>query len=169
MKVTAALRRTSILPTTIIIEGMATFQRAATGAGEQDDAFGHLAAFSSFCERMDKLGETLGGGKMCTFKLHILNCRAKEQHCRSGHPSFSLEYWVERMVQLVKKSVKYRTTAHPELIFVNTHLVRCAMTRARIHHPDCTSFDELLPNFCFKNLSGPGVDTPSEGDDSLLL
>jgi hypothetical protein len=36
---------------------------------------------------------------MCTFQLHVMNCRMPSQEAASGRVCFNTEYWVEREVQ----------------------------------------------------------------------
>lgn len=55
----------------------------------------------------------------------------------SGASFFSLEYWVERLVQLYKRMIKYRSTACPELLFIHDLLLYLAcqqLLRTRLGH-----------------------------------
>ena len=63
------------------------------------------------------------GAKLCTQKLHIAACHLPDQVRACGAAYLFLEYWVERLVQLVKRLIKYRSTGCPELLFVNGHLL----------------------------------------------
>ena len=63
------------------------------------------------------------GSKLCTMKLHIAACHLPDQVRSCGAAHLVLEYWVERLVQLVKRLIKYRSTGCPELLFVNGHLL----------------------------------------------
>lgn len=69
---------------------------------------------------------------LATFKLHLAALHLPDQVRASGAAFFCLEMWVERMVQYFKRMIKYRTTAHPGLLFVHDHLLRRACERARI-------------------------------------
>ena len=66
---------------------------------------------------------------------------------RACGPGFTwTEFWVERMVQLVKRMVKYRSTAYPELLFVHDWLLTLACRRVKLT-PDgwnCMSLYEAL-------------------------
>lgn len=72
---------------------------------------------------------------MCTYKLHLAACHLPDQVRVCGPSFFSLEYWIERMVQLLKRLTKYRATLNPEIIFVNGHLLQEALMRLH-HKPD---------------------------------
>jgi len=67
--------------------------------------------------------QVLGGSALCTFKLHLAAIHLPDQVRACGA---SLEYWVERMVQVYKRMIKYRATAYPELIFINAYLLQRA-------------------------------------------
>lgn len=68
--------------------------------------------------------QVFAGTALCTFKLHLAAIHLADQVRACGPSAFSLEYWVERMVQLYKRLIKYRSTAAPELLFVNDHLLQ---------------------------------------------
>jgi len=70
--------------------------------------------------------QVLGGSALCTFKLHLAAIHLPDQVRACGASFFSLEYWVERMVQVYKRMIKYRATAYPELIFINAYLLQRA-------------------------------------------
>lgn len=67
--------------------------------------------------------QVFGARALCTFKLHLAAVHLADQVRACGPSAYSLEYWVERMVQLYKRLIKYRSTAAPELIFVKDHLL----------------------------------------------
>jgi len=46
--------------------------------------------------------------KLLSFNLHILNCRLYEQEQARGHVAFENELWIERVIQALKQSTKYR-------------------------------------------------------------
>lgn len=70
--------------------------------------------------------QVFGGHVLCTFKLHLAAVHLPDQVRSSGASFFCLEYWVERMVQVYKRMIKYRSTAFPELLFINSYLLRRA-------------------------------------------
>lgn len=71
----------------------------------------------------DRHLQVFEGAKLCTQKLHIAACHLPDQVRACGAAYLFLEYWVERLVQLVKRFIKYRSTGCPELLFVNGHLL----------------------------------------------
>lgn len=60
---------------------------------------------------------------LCTFKLHLAAFHLPDQVRACGAAFFCLEYWIERMVQLFKRMIKYRSTAYPELLFIHDYLL----------------------------------------------
>jgi hypothetical protein len=89
--------------------------------------------------------QAFGGAVFATFKLHLAAFHLPDQVRSSGAAFFCLEYWVERMVQLFKRMIKYRSTAYPALLFVHDHMLTRACERARRSHEDqCLSVDEAL-------------------------
>ena len=67
--------------------------------------------------------QTFEGTAFTTFKLHLAACHLADQVRCTGASFFCQEFWVERMVQLYKQKIKYRSTAHPELLFINDELL----------------------------------------------
>ena len=46
--------------------------------------------------------EHVFGPTFCTYNLHVLCCRLRQQERARGHVSFAMEFWIERGVQYVK-------------------------------------------------------------------
>ena len=65
------------------------------------------------------------------YNLHILVCRVFNQEAAKGCFATCGELWVERDIQLVKSSVKYRTTSCPEKLYVHDLMVDEALTATR--------------------------------------
>lgn len=90
--------------------------------------------------------QIFGGKYITTFKLHLAAMHLADQ-VRACGPGYTwTEFWVERMVQLVKRMVKYRSTAYPELLFVHDWLLTLACRRVKLS-PDgchCVSLYEAL-------------------------
>lgn len=63
------------------------------------------------------------GTRLCTIKLHVAGTHLPDQVRACGASSLFLEYWVERLVQLLKRLIKYRSTSCPEMLFVNGFLL----------------------------------------------
>lgn len=80
----------------------------------------------SSCTTQDRCLQVFGGLALATFKLHLAAFHLPDQVRACGASFFMLEYWVERLVQLYKRMVKYRSTAFPELIFINSYLLHQA-------------------------------------------
>ena len=103
--------------------------------------------------------QAFGGGSLTSFKLHVATCHLPDQVLSAGAAANYMEFWVERMVQLMKRSVKYRSTAYPELIFVNAWMLTQALKRMRSQHPDeCKTFAEWVPLYFDRPLSAATYD-----------
>lgn len=76
---------------------------------------------------------------------------------------------MERLVQLMKRGVKYKRTDHPELVAVNRVLLSSALARSQQASPHaCLPFDELVPSYSNKPLRAPKYDEHSTGGVQLL-
>ena len=112
--------------------------------------------------------------ELLTYNLHILLCRLARQEAARGHAGKDIELWIERGVQRLKRNVKYRSTQHPEKIFVLSMLTDDALAAMRAaaqisRGPQLQRFDELVPKYRATPLSGPGVDNGDAATGSLLL
>lgn len=86
------------------------------------------------------------GKYLTTLKLHIAAMHLADQVTSCGPGFIWTEFWIERMVQLVKRMVKYRSTAYPELLFIHDWLLTMACRRVKLM-PDgkhCLTLDEAL-------------------------
>lgn len=92
--------------------------------------------------------QVFGGAALTTIKLHNIVMHLPDQAMAHGATAHMMEFWVERMVQLMKRWVKYRSTVYPEILFANTWLFELALARMRRLFPDeCKTFDELIPKY----------------------
>jgi hypothetical protein len=66
---------------------------------------------------------------------YALNFRAQRQIDARGHTSYYAEYWVESMVQLVKSTVRGRSTTKPELVAVGALLLKHTLARLKLETP----------------------------------
>lgn len=89
--------------------------------------------------------QAFGAAALTTFKLHISVVHMAPQARDQGPTACAMEFWVERLVQLLKRNVKYRSTSYPELLFFNRELVTLALNRQRAQYPGaCRRPEELL-------------------------
>lgn len=86
------------------------------------------------------------GRALATFKLHLAAAHLPDQVRACGAGFFSTEFWVERLVQVLKRMIKYRSTAYPELLFVHDWLLILACRKARRTEEgkDLATLDEAL-------------------------
>ena len=106
-----------------------------------------LLQFSRLAERYTTVG--LDGStmpaKICSFNLHLLNCRLSEQERARGHVAFDNELWIERNIQQIKEFTKHRVSADPERLVTNIILTAQAMQRAKLTNtsPPLRSISEM--------------------------
>ena len=86
------------------------------------------------------------GKVLTTLKLHLAAIHLPDQVRACGAGFFSLEFWVERMVQLLKRMIKYRSTAYPELLFIHDWLLvlACRRVRRTAEGQDLKTLEEML-------------------------
>ena len=106
--------------------------------------------------------------QLLTYNLHILVCRLHKQEEACGAVAKDLEYWVERSIQDLKSSVKYRTTEWPEKIAVQRILVGQRLHLLCTEHPEVRGFDELCPAYRAAAVKG-NVDSGASVHGSQLL
>lgn len=83
------------------------------------------------CKPKSTALQVFEGKALATFKLHLAAIHLPDQVRACGAGAFSLEFWVERMMQHLKRMIKYRSTAYPELLFVHDWLLTLACRRVR--------------------------------------
>ena len=105
------------------------------------------------------LAEEHFGHKLCKSNMHALNCRLLTQQMTRGHTVFYGEWWVEVMVQVTKGIVKYRNTQTPELVVVNWLLLRSALARIRVRHPEhARDLEHWFPDIGAAEMRGANLD-----------
>ena len=138
-----------------------------------------VCMFSSGCSTLTSgpyLQCTKSFGVLLTYNLHILVCRLYKQKEAKGYVAKDNELWVERYIQIAKRNVKYRTTDHPEKLYVHDYIrdeVLTAMRHANFTDP-CVqkavkSFDELIPKYRADIRSGPLYDTGEAETGTQLI
>jgi len=132
----------------------------------------HLILMSSyyvFCAKQYKVLQAFKGKFLTTFKLHQAAMHLPDQVRACGAGYLFVEYWVERLVQLVKRMVKYRSTAYPELLFVHDWILALAYRRVRLTEDgaSCCSLEEALE--AVREAKRRIHDTLASDDDALLL
>lgn len=113
----------------LVFEEMWTHLRAGTLYFLRYEELQHTAprikAAQDALMKYGAMAEDLFGGEViCTFKLHIAAWHLPDQVRCCGPAFFCLEFWIERMVQLLKRLIKYRSTKSPEKVYVNDELLR---------------------------------------------
>ncbi len=84
---------------------------------------------------------------MCTFLLHIINCRFPDQEKAHGKICYNTEYWIEREVKGSKGVLHGRSKKEPALVMANTMLLEEGADRCRSAGNAVKSFDELIPEY----------------------
>jgi hypothetical protein len=75
---------------------------------------------------------TFGKLRLCTSNLHLCMVHLPGQVLASGPSSITAEFWVERIMLLLKRATKNRTMHYPELTVVNTWLLDAVLRRLPI-------------------------------------
>ena len=75
--------------------------------------------------------------KMCTYNLHIAVCRLPEQERQRGSAAMSMEFVVERAMQIFKQLSGRRVSRDPEKIFVGDYLLEQALLQVCNQHCIC--------------------------------
>lgn len=78
--------------------------------------------------------ERFGGFRLMTPLLHTLVVHIPAQARALGPTAFCAEFWVERTMQEMKRVTKYRSTVYPELLAVNSWLIRAALRQHAAQH-----------------------------------
>ena len=105
----------------------------------------------------------------CSYNLHLLVCRLHRQEAARGATGKDWELWGERLVQRVKRLVKFRTTAHGEVKIVNDLLMSDALWALRCDESSgVRDFDEMVPAYRAAPLAGPQYDDGADNGTQLL-
>ena len=67
--------------------------------------------------------------KMCTYNLHIAVCRLPVQEHQRGAAAMSMEFVVERAMQIFKQRSGRRVSRDPEKIFVGDFMLEQSLVR----------------------------------------
>lgn len=95
---------------------------------------------------------------LCTYNLHLMNCRFPEQQLVRGHTCYYGEWWVEQLIQLMKSSVRGRHTHRPELVAVNDMMLQEALHMVKVAEPSVKTFDEWVPEWGSGAMQGTNLD-----------
>jgi hypothetical protein len=75
-----------------------------------------------------------GMHRLLTLQLHSAVVHLVDMVQAYGPAAFRMEFWVERMMQLLKRVTKYRTACSPELVAVNAWLLQRALWLLEAEH-----------------------------------
>lgn len=110
-------------------KGVTYFLRYLEGQHKQqhiDDAQQELFEYTKLVQ------QHFGMHELMTYQLHTTMAHAAGQAQACGPHAFSAEFWVERLMQVFKRIVKYRSTRYPEVTAVNHWLTTQAVERVCI-------------------------------------
>ena len=82
--------------------------------------------------------------RACKLNLHLLVCRLHLQEQQRGPVYLELEYWVERLIQLCKCKVRYRTHEYPEKVVANFLLETAAVEQYKAEFPRVEKVVQLI-------------------------
>ena len=103
-----------------------------------DDARNSLLSYARLAE------QTFRMHKLLTHQLHCAVVHLVDMVQAYGPSSFRMEFWVERMMQVLKRVTKFRTSCSPELVAVNCWLLQSALLRLESLHDDIRRLHEKV-------------------------
>lgn len=106
--------------------------------------------------------------RFLTANLHDCAAHLPRQAELLGPPGLLTDFWVERRLQPLKRLVRNRISRQPERLMVTSLLTRLAISRSAASGVRF-SFDEAVPAYRAKPLSGPQFDTGCAVTGWLLL
>ena len=104
--------------------------------------------------------------KLATMQLHSAVVHLVDMVQAYGPSAFRMEFWVERMMQVLKRVTKFRTSCSPELVAVNCWLLQRALLRLEANHE---GIQDLLRKIDPKAMSGAGRARDEHDQDGNLL
>ena len=110
--------------------------------------------------------KTFAMHKLTTMQLHSAVVHLVDMVQAYGPSAFRMEFWVERMMQVLKRVTKFRTSCSPELVAVNCWLLQRALLRMEANHP---GIQELLRRIDPKAMSELRAARDQHDDDGNLL
>ena len=93
-----------------------------------EEARGSLLSYARLAENTFRMH------KLLTHQLHYAVVHLVDLVQAYGPSSFRMEFWVERMMQVLKRVTKFRTSCSPELVAVNCWLLQSALLRLESLH-----------------------------------
>lgn len=127
----------------------------------------HLAAAQDSLMKYANLAETtFNMHKLMTLQLHSALVHLSDMVTSYGPSAHRMEFWVERMMQELKRITKYRTSCSPELVAVNGWLLQSALMRMAGNIP---GVDTLLRKVDPKAMSGMLFNRDEHDDHGNLL
>lgn len=103
------------------------------------------------------------GMRLCKYNMHVLLCRLAVQELTRGGASSCSELWIERVVQFVKSSIRYRATSLSEVTLTKDALLDYAIAMLRMLEAHAKTFDEHVPQYRMAE----GLNIPRAGGDKI--
>lgn len=104
---------------------------------------------------------------LCTFNLHLSNCRMADQETVRGHAHSENELWTEALMGLVKRRTRPLLTNHPEEV-VSRYLVEdMVLAHLAATQPGCQPLERWTPGHGVDQYVGPLADDAS-GEVGML-
>lgn len=121
-----------------------------------------------------KLVEEHFEAKMCTYNLHIAVCRLPEQERQRGSAAMSMEFVVERAMQIFKQLSGRRVSRDPEKIFVGDYLLEQALLQVMSNpkyneKEEIPKYNTMCGDVGMRVLSGTCYDKRDTHADPVLL
>ena len=111
--------------------------------------------------------DNFGMQKLMTMQLHTAVVHLTDMVIAYGPAAFRMEFWVERMMQVLKRITKFRTSCSPELVAVNAWLLQSALTMMAATVPGIDSlYNKIDPKV--KKTNPPGRDKHDAQGNALI-
>jgi len=123
-----------------------------------------LLQYSTTVEKMVKQHQA--PAKLLSNNLHVLNCRLEEQELARVPVAMENEMWIDRLIQVIKQLTKFRVSADPERVVVNTFLLAMSLYKFRLQNPNLQTLMEVQSSQ--SNTVGSLDDKPRLGSSSFL-
>lgn len=102
--------------------------------------------------------------KLSTIQLHSATVHLVDMVKAYGPSAFRMEFWVERMMQVLKRVTKYRTTCSPELVAVNSWLLEQALMHLKALVPGVADLHERIDPKAKKEMAHKRDSHDAEGN-----
>ena len=128
-----------------------------------DAAQNYLCQYAYLAERL------IPDTRLSTVQLHCCVVHLAEHVRLYGPSAFRTEFWVERMMQTLKRITKYRTMNSPELVAVAAWLLKRALGSAAVRMPPYLDLWRKIDPYAARDVNGDRFDDEGNALTSKLV